>query len=120
MRAIIINQIVIPIIMVAVGTILEIGRRQIKAYLDSKQELIEAQKKALQQSVGIERYNADVALVKQAVAAVEELGKEFDWKGEVKKNKVLKMIEGKTELSDEEIDNIIKAAVLEVNSISKG
>lgn len=119
MKEIIINQIVIPIIMAAVGTILEIGRRELKTYLDSKQQLIEEQKKAVQQSMGIERYNADVALIKQTVATVEQLGKEYDWKGEVKHNKVLKMIEGKTGLSDEEIYNIIKAAVLEVNKISK-
>lgn len=118
MNQLFINSILIPIVGAGVGTILEIGRRQVKAFLDSKQELIEKQKEALKQSMGIEQYNKDVSVVKQAVATVEQLGKEFDWKGEIKHSKVLEMIEGKTGLNDTDIYNIIKATVLEVNNMS--
>lgn len=111
----VINNIIIPIVGAGIGTILEIGRRQIKAYLSSKQELIEKQKEAVKQSMGIELYNKDVATVKQAVATVEQIGREVNWDGALKHSKVLKMIEGKTGLSDEEIYNIIKGTVLEVN-----
>ncbi|XOQ58323.1 MAG: hypothetical protein ACFWUI_01205 [Clostridium sp.] len=49
------------------------------------------------------------------VKTVEQLGKEFNWEGAVKHSKVLELIEGKTGLSDDEIYNIIKSTVLEVN-----
>ncbi|MDT8717749.1 hypothetical protein IAI10_13855 [Clostridium sp. 19966] len=117
MKDIIINQIIIPVAAAAIGTILELARRQLKKYLDSKQELIEKQKEALQQSIGIDQYNKDKAVVQDAVKTVEQLGKEFDWQGTLKHSKVLEMIEGKTGLTDDEIFNIIKAAVLEVNNI---
>lgn len=117
MNTIIINQIIIPIVGAGVATILEIGRRQVKAFLDSKQALINKQKEALEQSMGIELYNKDATIVKSVVKTVEQLGKEFDWSGTFKHSKVLKLIEGKTGLSDDEIFNIIKAGVLEVNSL---
>lgn len=101
--------------MAGIGTIIEIGRRQVKKFMDSKQELIEKQKEALQQSMGIEQYNKDVDTVKQMVMTVEQLGKENDWKGELKHSKVFKMIEGKTGLSDDEVFNIIKATVAGLN-----
>lgn len=115
MKEQIINQIIVPILVAGIGTIIEIGRRQVKKFLDSKQELIEKQKEALQQSMGIEQYNKDADTVKQMVMTVEQLGKENDWKGELKHSKVLEMVEGKTGLSDDEIFNIIKAAVAELN-----
>lgn len=118
MKELVINQIVIPVLVAVIGSILEVSRRQLKTYLDSKKELIEKQKEALEQSMGIEQYNKDVATVKQAVQTVEQLGKEFDWKGALKHSKVLEMIEGKTGLSDEEVYNIIKGTVLEVNSLN--
>jgi hypothetical protein len=85
--------------------------------LDSKQDLINKQKEALKQTMGIELYNKDVAIIKSAVKTVEQLGKENDWKGTLKQTKVLDMIEGKTGLTEDEIYNIIKGAVLEVNNI---
>lgn len=115
MNATVINNIIIPIVGAGVGTILEIGRRQLKAYLNSKQELIEKQKEAVKQSMGIEMYNKDVATVKQAVATVEQIGREINWDGTLKHSKVLELISGKTGLSDTEIYNIIKGTVLEVN-----
>ena len=117
MKEQIISQIIIPVLGVVICTILEVGRRQIKAYLNSKQGLIEKESKALQQSMGIEQYNKDVSVIKQAVQAAEQMGKEFNWTGEMKNSKVLKLIEGKTGLTDEEIYNIIKACVLQVNSL---
>ena len=117
MKEQIISQIVIPVLVAIIGTILEVGRRQIKTFLDSKQELIEKQKEAVKQSMGIEQYSKDVATINQTVQAVEQMGKEFNWTGEMKNSKVLKLIEGKTGLSDEEIYNIIKACVLQVNSL---
>lgn len=119
MKELVINQVVIPVLVAVIGSILEISRRQLKTYLDSKRELIEKQKEALEQSMGIEQYNKDVATVKEAVAAVEQLGNEFNWKGTLKHSKVLEMIEGKTGLSDEEIYNMIKATVVGINKISK-
>lgn len=113
----IINDIIIPVVGAGVATILEIGRRQVKAFLDSKQELIEKQKEALKQTIGIEQYNKDEAIVKDAVKTVEQLGKEFNWEGAVKHSKVLELISGKTGLSDDDIFNIIKGTVLEVNSL---
>lgn len=117
MRDIIINQIIVPILVALIGTILEAARRQIKTYLDSKKELIDKQKEALKQSMGIERYNHDVEIVKQAVHTVEQLAKEFNWTGAIKHTKVLEMVSGKTGLSEQEIINIIKATVLNVNKL---
>ena len=115
MKEQIINQIVVPILVAIIGSILEVARRQVKTYLDSKQTLIDKQKEAIKQSMGIEQYNKDVSTVKQMVLTVEQLGKEFDWQGALKHSKVLEMLAGKTGLSDDEIYNIIKATVAELN-----
>ena len=114
-----ITSILTPIVVAAIGTIIEIARRQLKVYLDSKQQLIEKQKEALVQAMGVEKYNSDVAIVKQAVQTVEQLGKEFNWEGTLKHSKVLELIEGKTGLTDEQVFNIIKATVLAVNQAKK-
>lgn len=111
----VINNIIIPIVGAGIGTILEIGRRQLKAYLSSKQELIEKQKEAVKQSMGIELYNKDKQVVQDAVKTVEQIGREVNWDGDLKHSKVLELIKDKTGLSDTEIYNIIKATVLEVN-----
>lgn len=115
MKDILINQIVIPLLIAAIGTVIEVGRRQVKSYLDSKQELIDKQKEALKQSMGIEQYNKDKDIVQSAVKAVEQLGKEFDWTGEIKHSKVLELIKDKTNLSEDEIFYIIKGTVSEIN-----
>ncbi|MDT8717837.1 hypothetical protein IAI10_14305 [Clostridium sp. 19966] len=115
MKEEIVNQIVIPLLAAFIGTIMELGRREVKKYLDSKKELLEKQKLALQQSMGIEQYNKDKELIKDSVKSVEQLGKELDWEGTLKHSKVLAMIENKTSLTSDEIYNIIKAAVFEVN-----
>ena len=115
MKDIFINQVIIPVLAAAIVTIIEIGRRQVKSYLDSKQELIDKQKEALKQSMGIEQYNKDKDIVKDAVKAAEQLGKEFDWTGEIKHSKVLELIKDKTGLSDDEVYYIIKGTVAEIN-----
>ncbi|MFL0197407.1 hypothetical protein ACJDU8_17830 [Clostridium sp. WILCCON 0269] len=117
MNQIVINNILVPIIGAVIGTVIEIGRRQIKSYLDSKQELIQKQKEAVIQSIGIDRYNKDKQIIQDAVKTVEQLGKEFNWEGAVKHSKVLELIKGRTGLSDDYIYNIIKGTVLEVNNI---
>lgn len=115
MKELIINQIVTPLLVAVVGTILEIGRRQLKTFLDSKQVLIAKQEQALEQTMGTEQYNKDKAYLQGIVKTVEQLGQEFNWEGVAKHSKVLEMISGKTGLSDDEIFNIIKETVLEIN-----
>lgn len=120
MNELIINQIVIPIVAAGIGTILEVARRQFKKYLDSKQELIDLQKEQVKQAIGNDQYNKDKQVVQDAVKTAEQLGKEFNWEGTLKHTKVLELIEGKTGLTDEQIFNIIKATVLEVNKLKLG
>ncbi|SMC17093.1 hypothetical protein SAMN02745134_00237 [Clostridium acidisoli DSM 12555] len=114
---ILINEIVIPVVGAGVITILALVRNEIKAFLNAHKAFIEKQEVVLQASIGIEQYNKDKQIVKDAVYAAEQLGKEFDWRGELKHSKVLEMIEGKTGLSDEEIYNVIKSTILEVNGL---
>ncbi|MDP4143169.1 MAG: hypothetical protein Q8936_01625 [Bacillota bacterium] len=118
MKELVINQIIVPILVAVIGTILEVARRQVKSYLDAKKELISKQKEALEQSMGTEQYNKDKQTIRETVMAVEQLGKEFNWEGTFKHSKVLELIEGKTGLKEDEIFNIIKAGVAEIN-ISK-
>lgn len=119
MKELIVNQILIPVLVAVIGTILEVARRQLKTFLDSKQELIEKQKQALEQTIGTEQYNKDKAYLQGIIKTVEQLGNEFDWQGVAKHSKVLEMISGKTGLSDDEIFNIIKETVLEINQANK-
>jgi hypothetical protein len=67
----------------------------------------------------IEEYNKDKQIVCDAVKAVEQLGRESHWQGTMKHSKVLEIIKDKTSLTDDEIFNIIKGAVLEVNQYRK-
>lgn len=115
MKALLINQIIVPLIGAVIGKIIEVGRRQVKKYLDIKQELIDMQKEAVKQSMGIEQYNKDKQIVIDTCKTVDQLAKEFDWQGAIKHSKVLELIEDKTGLSDGEIYNIIKGTVLEIN-----
>jgi hypothetical protein len=80
---------------------------------------VDLQSQHLQQVIGQDKYNADVQTVKEAVYAVEQQAKEFNWEGEMKHSKVLDMIEGKTGLTDEQVFNLIKGFVLQVNKLSK-
>lgn len=115
MREQIIKNIIVPILIALIGSIFEITRRKLVRYLESKNEFINKEKEFFKEAIGILQYNKDVNLVKGAVKTAEQLGKEFNWQGEIKHSKVLKAIEGKTGLSDEEIFYIIKSAVLDNN-----
>ncbi|WP_039657551.1 hypothetical protein [Clostridium tyrobutyricum] len=119
MRELVISQIIIPIIAAFIGAVLEIARRQFKAYLDSEENFIKKKQEALQQSMKIEEYDKDKQIVCDAVKAVEQLGRESHWQGTMKHSKVLEIIKDKTSLTDDEIFNIIKGAVLEVNQYRK-
>lgn len=113
----IINEVIIPIAGVVISVTGGFISYYVKKFYTKHSDLIEVQKKSIQDKIGIDNYNEDVTIIKNAVYSVEQLGKEFDWEGALKHSKVLEMIEGKTSLTDEEIYNIIKATVLEVNSL---
>ncbi|URZ07575.1 phage holin, LLH family [Clostridium felsineum] len=113
----IINQIIVPILGVVFNIIIGIIAYYVKQFYNKNKNVIELQENQLKQKIGIDRYNQDIVIIKQAVAAVEQMGKEFNWTGEMKNSKVLALIEGKTGLTDEEIYNVIKAAVLKINTL---
>lgn len=116
MKEQIINQIIIPILGVLFNIIIGVIAYYAKQFYNKNKGIIELQEEQLKQKIGIDKYNQDVAIIKQTVQAVEQMGKEFNWQAEIKNSKVLEMIEGKIGLSDAEIYNVIKAAVLEVNN----
>ena len=103
----------------AIVAVLSLAKRDFNAFLLANKDFIDKQDKALQDTLGTQQYNTDKQIIKDAVYAAEQMGKEFNWTGELKHSKVLELIEGKTGLSDEEIFNLIKAVVLEVNSLQK-
>ncbi|SMC26832.1 hypothetical protein SAMN02745134_02964 [Clostridium acidisoli DSM 12555] len=115
MKNLFISEILNYIIVIGIGVLSLFVRRQLKIYTNSKLKLIEIQKEAIKQSMGIAAYNKDRSLVIDIVKTVEQLGKEFNWNDEFKHIKVLQFIEGKTGLSDEEIYNMIKSTVLDIN-----
>jgi hypothetical protein len=115
MNELIVNQIVIPVVGVVISALLGFITYFFKQLYNNHKSMLELQKQALIQKIGIDKYNQDVAVVKQAVLTAEQLGKEFDWTGIIKHTKVLSLIEGKTGLTDEEIFNTIKAAVNEIS-----
>lgn len=114
---VIINSIVIPLVGAGIVTVLALARNEAKAVFKAHKAFIEKQENALETTIGTEQYNKDKQIVKDAVYAAEQLGKEFDWRGELKHSKALEFIEGKTGLSDSDVYNIIKGTVLEVNNL---
>jgi hypothetical protein len=115
MRDLLLNKIVPDLLYTIVTIILGIITYYVKKFWIEHKSFLELQRQQLIQKIGIDKYNQDVAAVKEAVKAVEQLGKEFDWEGTIKHSKVLEIIEGKTGLTSDEVYNIIKATVLEVN-----
>lgn len=113
----IINQIVLPITGVAVTVAGGFVSYYAKKFYAKHEASIEVTEKNLQDKLGIETYNKDVSVVKQAVYSVEQQAKEFDWAGELKHSKVLEKITGKTGLTEDQTYDLIKAFVLEVNSL---
>lgn len=119
MKEILINQILSPIIGAIVSMLLGILVYYVNQFYNKQKRFLELQEKELIQKIGIEKYSADVEVVKNAVKTVEQIGKEKNWMGDLKYTKALEIIKGKTGLTDEDIYNIIKAAVLEVNAMKK-
>jgi hypothetical protein len=115
MRDLLLNKIVPDLLYTVVTIILGIITYYVKKFWIEHKSFLDLQRQQLIQKIGIDKYNQDVAAVKEAVKTVEQLGKEFDWVGTIKHSKVLELIEGKTGLTSDEIYNIIKATVLEVN-----
>lgn len=115
----IINQVVIPVAGMVVSTVAGMIGYYAKNLYAKHKNVVDLQAQHLQQVIGKDKYDADKETVKEAVYAVEQQAKEFDWEGELKHSKVLDMVEGKTGLTDEQIFNLIKGFVLEVNKLSK-
>lgn len=117
MKELLISQVVTPVLEVILTLLIGIITYYAKQFYNKHKDFLALQREQIVQKIGIDKYNADIAVVTQAVKTVEQLGKEFDWQGELKHSKVLEMIESKTGLSDTDIYNIIKATVLEVNGM---
>ncbi|MDF2884518.1 MAG: hypothetical protein K0R54_5085 [Clostridiaceae bacterium] len=117
MKELLISQVLIPIIGTIISTLLGIALFYVKKFYNKHKDFLELQREQLIQKIGIDKYNHDVVVVKNAVKAVEQIAKENDWKGTLKQTKVLDMIQGKTGLTDEQIFNVIKGTVLEVNNM---
>ncbi|AGK96525.1 phage holin, LLH family [Clostridium pasteurianum] len=117
MKEIIISQILIPILGAIISTFIGIITYYARQLYNKHKGFLQLQQQELIQKIGIDKYNIDVVIIKNAVKAVEQLGKENDWTGTFKHSKVLELIADKTGLTDEQIYNIIKGAVLEVNSL---
>lgn len=115
MKELVINQVVIPLLGVGINIVGGIAAYYAKQFYNKHKNVLELEEQQLQQKIGEDKYNMDVARVRQAVYAVEQLGKEFNWSGTFKHNKVLEMIEGKIALTDEQVFNIIKGVVGEIN-----
>lgn len=113
----IINEVIIPVAGVAVSVAGAYVSYYAKKFYSKHEESIKNTEKTLQDKLGVETYNKDVSVVKAAVYSIEQQAKEFNWTGELKHSKVLEKIEGKTGLTDEEIFDLIKGFVLQVNSL---
>lgn len=116
MRDLLLNKIVPDVLYAIITILIGLITYYAKQFWLKHKDFLELQREQLIQKIGIDTYNKDVAMLQNAVYAVEQLGKEFDWEGTVKHSKVLEMIEGKTGLSNEEIYSIIKATVGEINA----
>ena len=119
LKDLLVNEVIPQILYVVITTILGLATYYVKKFLDSRKSFIETQKEQLIQRIGIEKYNQDIAIAKQIVLAVEQMGKNFDWEGAVKKSKAVEIIGQKTGLGIEDIYNIIEATVAEFNRDKK-
>lgn len=115
MKETLINQIIVPILVAVIGATLEVARRNVNAYMNKKADLIEKQKQQVIQKIGIDKYNQDVAMAKGIIMSVEQQAREFNWDGTIKHAKATEMISKVTGLSNDDIFNIIKATVAELN-----
>lgn len=115
LRDIFVNQIIPQLLYIIITAILGIISYHVKNFLASHKDYIEVQKQELIHKIGQEAYDRDLALAKQIILAVEQMGKEFGWESEIKHSRATEMISKGTGLSQEEIYNIIKATVGEFN-----
>lgn len=116
LRDIFVNQVIPQLLYIVITTILGIISYYVKKVLDANKAYIEVQKQQIIQKIGKDAYNQDIAIAKQIILAVEQMGREFNWQSEVKHSKATEMISKQTGLSQDEIYNIIKATVGEFNN----
>lgn len=103
---------VIPSFMYIIVTLLlSIFTYYIKKYLCEKHSLIEYEKQQLIQKIGFENYSNDINIAKNIINAVEQIGKEYNWEGAIKHAKATELISKKTNLTKDDIFNVIKATV---------
>lgn len=88
----------------------------IKTYIKSHKALIDKQKVQLEKSMEEKQYEAEKIKAIEIINAVEQMGKEFSWKGAAKHSRATEIISQDTNLSTEDIFNIIKATVNEFNN----
>lgn len=111
----VLKQIIVDVCYIGLTTIAGIATYYGKKFINSKQELIEKQKEALKQELGVAQYNKDIDTAKRIVMAVEQMGKEYNWEGTVKHSKAVEKITAQTGLSSGDIFDIIKSVVGELN-----
>lgn len=119
MKELIINQIIVPVMTMVIATILEIARRQLKTYLESKQDLIEKQKQLAIQQMGQAQYDADKDKAIEIVNAVEQLARNYNWEGAFKRSRAAEWIMKETKLTSTDIDIILEAAINGFNKNKK-
>lgn len=115
-RDIFVNQIIPQLLYIVITAIIGVISYYVKQALDAHKDYIDIQKQQIIQKIGENAYNQDLAIAKQIILAVEQMGREFNWQSEMKHSKATEMIVKKTGLSEEEIYNIIKATVGEFNN----
>lgn len=107
-------QLIASALSIAVTALLGILSFYLKKYLCSKQKILEYQKQQLINKIGYEHYTHDIKIAQGIIHSVEQLGKEYDWASIVKHTHAAELISEKTRLSAEDIFNIIKATVGEI------
>lgn len=87
----------------------------IKNYVNIQKELINKQKAELDNVLEKTNYETDKTKAIEIINAIEQMGKEFDWEGIAKHSRATELINQNTNLNTEDIFNIIKATVNEIN-----
>lgn len=115
MKDILVNELIPQLLYLIITVIMGLVTYYVKKFLEARKDLLETQKEEIIQKIGIEKYNQDVAIAKSIIEAVEQMGRNFNWEGAVKKSKAAEIISQKTGLSQNDIYNIIEATVAEFN-----
>lgn len=87
---------------------------QIQKFKKDHSDLINKQEELIKTQIGAEQYNLDKSIAESIVLRIEEEAKNFDWDSEIKHSKSTELIAKKTNLSSEEIYNLIKATVTKI------